>query len=278
MEPKPKGLEGYGAWFKDALVAEAYPNRPPYPEAAIRRLRELAERASVPGGTERTVLDVGCGTGDVARRLAPLVDRVDAVDFSGAMIAQGQRLPGGDHPHLRWMENAVEEAPLAPPYALVTAGESLHWMAWEVVLPTLRAALAPGGVLALLNRHWDPPPVWARLKPIFAAYSANTDFQPYDLVTELTKRGLFREVSRETCGPEPWRPTLEEYLLCRHSQNGFSRTHMGPGRAAAFDTAIEQALADLCREGLIQESGGRYELCVRATVVWGEPLMGEVEA
>ena len=46
----------------------------------------------------RTVLDLGCGTGYLARPLAPLVDRVDAIDISAAMIEEGKRLLGSDHP------------------------------------------------------------------------------------------------------------------------------------------------------------------------------------
>jgi SAM-dependent methyltransferase len=273
MRPKPKGIAGdYGAWFKDARIAEAYPHRPPYPEGAIRQLVALAAQGAGTEGAPRAVLDLGCGTGDVARRLAPLVDRVDAVDFSAAMLAQGRRQAGGAHPHLRWIEAPAETAPLDPPYALATAGESLHWMAWDAVLPRLRRALAPGAVLALLNREWDSPPaVRERLRPIFACYGANRDYRPYDLVAELEGRGLLRVAGRLACGSEPWRPTLGEYLLCRHSQNGFSRTHMGAEAAAAFDAAVTDALAGLCRDGVITERAGRYELSVVATVVWGEP-------
>ncbi|MBV9278962.1 MAG: class I SAM-dependent methyltransferase, partial [Chloroflexi bacterium] len=51
----------------------------------------------------RVVLDAGCGTGDVARPLAPLVDRVDAVDISAGMIERGRRLPGGENPAITWI-------------------------------------------------------------------------------------------------------------------------------------------------------------------------------
>lgn len=276
MAPKPKHWDGdYGAWFKDAQVAAAYPHRPPYPASAIHALAQLAAAADGPPGHRRAVLDIGCGTGDVARRLAPLVDRIDAIDFSGAMIAQGQRLPGGAHPAIRWTESAVETAPLSPPYALVTAGESLHWMRWDVVLPRLRAALAPSGVLAILTRDWDQPQALRdRLRPIFARFSANKDYRPRNLLAELAQRGLFRERGRRRCGPEPWHPTLGEYLRCRHSQNAFAREQMGPADVAAFDAAIAAALSELCREGVVREAGGRYLLQVEATVVWGEPLGG----
>lgn len=192
MTPKPKHWDGdYGAWFKDAQVAAAYPHRPPYPTAAIDVLVQLAGAADGAPGRRRAVLDIGCGTGDVARRLAPLMDRIDAVDFSDAMIAQGQRLPGGAHPAIRWTESAVETAPLSPPYALVTAGESLHWMRWDVVLPRLRAALAPGGVLAILNRDWDQPQALRdRLRPIFARFSANKDYRRIASRENVTCRGI----------------------------------------------------------------------------------------
>jgi len=64
----------------------------------------------------------------LARPLAPLVDRIHAVDWSAAMIEGGRRLPGGDHPNLIWTVGAAETVALVPPYGLVTAGASLHWM------------------------------------------------------------------------------------------------------------------------------------------------------
>src|SRR5436305_1156886 len=65
MEPKPAqwGAE-FGAWFTDTAIAEAYSNRPPYPQDAIELLVSLiADRP-------RVVLDAGSGTGDLARRLS----------------------------------------------------------------------------------------------------------------------------------------------------------------------------------------------------------------
>jgi SAM-dependent methyltransferase len=257
----------YGAWFKDPLVAQAYPRRPPYPDEAIALL------ASLTAGDSMAVLDLGAGTGDLARRLAPLVGRVDAVDASEAMVAQGKALPGGDHPHLRWIIGTAEAAPLEPPYALATAGESLHWMDWEVVLPRVARALAPGAVLAIANRSWDGPPALRdRLVPIFERYSPVPDYRPYDLIAELTSWGLFAEVGRRRCGPALWTPTVAEYVECRHSQRGGSRTHMGPDTVAAFDAAIAGVLAELCRDGTLEERDGHLQLSVTSTVVWGHAL------
>jgi SAM-dependent methyltransferase len=268
MLPKPDHLSGeYGAWFKDPLLAAAYPSRPPYPKQVIQQLAALAV------DEPRHVLDIGCGTGDLARRLAPLVDRVDAVDFSAAMLERGAGLADSRAANLRWIEGAVEDVPLAGPYALVTAGESLHWMAWDVVLPRLAPLLTRHGALAIAERDWDgPPALRSRLGPIFARYTPIRNYQPLDLAEELVQRGLFEELGRSTCEPEPWTPTVEDYLECRHSQRGFSRTHMGVDAAEAFDAAIRRLLDELCADGTIARHDGRLQLTVRATVVWGRPL------
>ena len=74
------------------------------------------------------MLDLGAGEGPLARPLAARVDQVDAVEISAAMVSEGRRRPGGDAANLRWIIGAAETARLGGPYALVTAGASMHWM------------------------------------------------------------------------------------------------------------------------------------------------------
>ena len=264
MQPKPELYRSeYGAWFKDPLVVAAYPSRPSYAEAAIQFVAQLA------CDEPRRVLDVGCGTGDVARRLAPLVDGVDAVDHSEAMLSAGKAAPGGDAANLRWILSRVEDASLDPPYALITAGESLHWLDWDIVMPRFAAMLTPCGVLALVSRSWEGPP--ALRERMFLQRHALTVWQNVNLIEELTTRGLFQKLGEEDCGTEPWQPTIEQYLDCRHSQRSFSRTHMGPVAAAAFDSDIRALLEDLCQRGTIGCEDGRLQLSATSSVTWGRP-------
>jgi hypothetical protein len=88
----------------------------------------------------------------------------------------------------------------------------------------------------------------------------------------LTQRRLFEKWGERRCGPEPWSPTIDEYLEGRHSQRGFSRTHMGAQAASAFDIDVRQVLEDLNAQGAIAISDGRLQLTVEATVTWGKPL------
>lgn len=259
MEPKPVGWSSdYGAVFRDASIVDRYPLRPPYPAETIDVLSELAH-----GGA---VLEAGCGLGELGRALAPRVQRVDAVDVSTRMIARGRKLAGGDAANLRWIEAAIEEAPLEGPYGLIVAGESIHWFDWERVLPRFASCLAPDGVLALVYRDWlRDERVRHRLGPIYARHSSNPDFQRLDPLVELERRGLFRPLGRRTTAPVRWRPTLEELLGCHHSQSGFAVDRQRD--PAAFDAEVAAVV-----EGLVERSEGRFELDVAADVAWGEPL------
>lgn len=260
MRPKPAHLApAYGAQFGDAGVVAAYRHRLPYPLATLDLLVALVVDAP------RAVLDVGCGRGELARPLATVVDRVDAVDRSAPMIAHGCRLPHGDHPHLTWIHGAMEEAPLRPPSALITAGASLYWMEWSVVLPRFAAALAPGGSLAIVGQAVAPNPWDADQQGLIDSYSTNRDYQPYDLVDELASRGLFRRDGARRTDPVPFTLSIAAYVASFHAHNGFSRERMGAARADAFDAA---ALA-LVRA---YRPSGRVDLAVAGTVVWGRPL------
>lgn len=261
-EPKPAqwGPDN-GSVFAEPSVAAAYRHRPPYPPAAIAALAGLLARH-----TPAHVLDAGCGTGHVARPLAPLVERVDAVDIAPTMLAAGQQAQGGDHPQIRWACSPLETFVADPPYALIVAGASLHWMEWEVVLPRFASWLAPGGVLALIDERTESTPWGDEIRPAVTRFSTNRDFQPYTTRTiadELARRGLFRELGEMPIAPVPFAQPVADYIAAFHARNGLARERMGAS-AAAFDAALAAILAPYCPDGVVR-------LQVGAGLIWGEP-------
>ena len=104
----------------------------------------------------KAVLDVGCSTGLITRNLMEFGDRVDGVDFSENMIETAKILPNGNHPGINWICGPVEEVLLSPPYALITAGQSLHWMDWEVVFPRFKESLTRNGTWQSSARKTRP--------------------------------------------------------------------------------------------------------------------------
>src|SRR5260370_41319221 len=86
---------GYAAAFQDQSVVEAYRHRPPYPAETFDILTRLLSHEPT------SVLDVGCGRGELARHLAERVEEVDPADVSRSMIEHGKQLPNGNHPRLQ---------------------------------------------------------------------------------------------------------------------------------------------------------------------------------
>ncbi|HZN54773.1 MAG TPA: class I SAM-dependent methyltransferase [Candidatus Polarisedimenticolaceae bacterium] len=96
-------------------------------------------------------LDVGCGTGAFARKLAARAARVEAIDLSPEMIrVASSRSPG--LPHLAFREADVSAMALAPAsYDAIATLATLHHLDADAVVPRLVSALRPGGTLAILD-------------------------------------------------------------------------------------------------------------------------------
>ena len=260
MIPKPNGLQPkYGAQFKDQSIVAAYQHRPRYPQEVFKILSALIT------DQPRHVLDVGCGTGFIARHLINYVDKIDAVDFSPQMIATGKSLLGGDHPALNWIEGPVEKVPLSPPYALVTAGESLHWMDWYIVLPRFQNLLTAGGYLALVETETLAPLWHDELIEIIQRYSTNRDYEPYHLSQELQMRGLFKKLGEKRTARLPMVQPIDFYIESWHARNGLSRDRMSQETAAAFDREAKALILRFCPNGYVESQ-------IAGHVQWGMPM------
>ena len=229
------------AQYQDQCVVDDYHLRPLYPEETFSLLARLVEP-----GCQR-VLDVGCGTGEIARRIAPYVEYVDAVDLSPAMIAKGKSRAGGEVPNLNWIVGEVETAPLTPPYSLITAAASLHWMDWSVVLPRFAQVLTPKGVLAILAEDAPAVPNLEVLWKLMRDYWTFPEYQPFDVIEVLTQRGLFAIEGEEWTAPVAWEQPIADYIGSFHARTGFSRERMGAAASEAFDVAAAQILWAICR-------------------------------
>jgi SAM-dependent methyltransferase len=256
VQPKPRGLDRrYADQFCDAAMVDAYAARAPYPAALDPLFVELC------GGPEARVLDLGCGTGELARRLAPKVGAIVAVDQSAPMIARARTLPGGDAPNLHWIVGRVEEVALDGPFSSALAAESFHWFDWQALVPRL-AGCVPSGRLILAERREAPSPWTADIARLLARFSTNRDFEPFDLIDELTRRRCLRVEGRLPLRPQPFVQPLDDYVTSFHSRNGFSRARMGAAEARAFDDAVRAVMAPHAAEDVVT-------LSIVTRVVWG---------
>lgn len=125
--------------------AERYDRaRPGYPPALIRDLMELA-------GSPRSVLEVGCGTGQLTKPLAEAGFAITAVEL-GAALAEVARRNLAPFPGVRVEVGAFETWPLpADRFDAVVSATAFHWIDPAVRLTRAAAALRPGGALALVT-------------------------------------------------------------------------------------------------------------------------------
>jgi SAM-dependent methyltransferase len=247
-----------GRVFDDREVAALYRYRPPYPHEVFDTLERLIV-------DPRVVMDAGTGTGALARVLARTVERIDAVDPSAAMLAEAAALPRGNDPHIRWIQARAEDAVLSGPYGLITAGASLHWMEWGIVLPRFRAALAPGARVAVIDIEsvHPPGPLRDAQLEIIQRYSPLDDHvETADMVGTLVERGLFVLEGQERTNPVAFEQSVDDVLHRLHSTSTLSRLTLGD-KLDDFDAELRAAYAshgvDKARFGVV------------GYVAWGKP-------
>jgi 2-polyprenyl-3-methyl-5-hydroxy-6-metoxy-1,4-benzoquinol methylase len=132
----------------------------------------MMERRSVPEGWNRNthyhdrllaalpvdcrrVLDVGCGLGTFARRLARGAEHVDALDRDRDALAQAERL-SRDLPNVRFVEADFLTWQPDGPYDAVSMIAVLHHLPFRAALMKAAALLRPGGVLLVLGLDRSP--------------------------------------------------------------------------------------------------------------------------
>jgi SAM-dependent methyltransferase len=265
MDDRPACLKEHWDAFCNEGVVAAYAYRPPYPDEAIDGLAGLVSSSA-------SVVDIGCGTGEIARRLAPCFSRVDAIDASTAMIRRGQQSANGTHPGLQWICARVEDWQFTTTYDLAVAAGSLHWMQWSVVLPKLAQALGAHGLLAILPDGGASPvrvPWQPSLTSLIGEYSAMRNWVPVDVVQEIAGRGLFQETHRFSTAPVAFRQSVDEYVEYMHSQAGLSRAKMAAEAVAEFDRHLRNLVEPY------QDVDCHLTFEVTSTVVCGRPLRGQ---
>ena len=111
------------------------------------------------GQTGQHLLDLGTGTGTLARNFALRGCRVTALDISEELIAEAERLDREagvfvDHRHGRAEETGLPDQA----FDVITAGTCWHWFERGVAAREAFRLLVPGGRIALCHQDWVPLP------------------------------------------------------------------------------------------------------------------------
>ena len=134
--------------------------RPPYPDALFGDLRQR-----VPISGAGRLLDVACGTGQIAFALAGDFAAVWAVDQESAFVAFGRaKAERLGVTNIEWLAGRAEEVTIEGPFELVAVGNAFHRLDRRRIAHRARSWLAPEGCLALLwgGTPWLGESGWQR--------------------------------------------------------------------------------------------------------------------
>ena len=156
------------------------------------------------------VLELGCGTGTMAVRLATGVHRYRATDFSARMIAIARAKPAPDS--LEFQVSSAETAFDGGPFDAICAFNLLHLVDdMPALLAQIQDALPPGGVL--ISRTWCFAELPLPFRGLFGVLRLVGLFPPVtwlrgaDLRRAITASGLVIELDK-TFGTRPQNPFI----------------------------------------------------------------------
>lgn len=102
------------------------------------------------GRPHALAVDVGCGTGQNCRLMAPHFHSVVGIDISECQLEEAKAEPG--HPNITYRRGAAEELPFADASVdLITAASAAHWFDQSRFLDEVSRVLKPRGCVALLG-------------------------------------------------------------------------------------------------------------------------------
>lgn len=152
---KPSEFRQWGATVEFGRTAADYArNRAGFPDAFFERLAALG-----PIQPGMRALDLGTGTGTLARGLAMRGCDVTGLDRSAEMLAQAAALDRAAGVTIRYIESAAERTGLPDAsFDLVTAGQCWHWFERAAAALEVRRLLTSGGRIVIAHFDWIPLP------------------------------------------------------------------------------------------------------------------------
>ncbi len=252
--------------------------RLPYPAGLSDALRDAMEL----DGHGRAI-DVGCGPGLIALRIAHLFEEVVGLDPDAGMIAEAKRL-AAEHgvKNARWVRMRAEELPAGlGEFRVATFGASFHWMDRDLVAATILQMLEPGGAFVHVDAfhyrekiegdeplpHPEPPHDAIRelireyLGPKRRAGQTTREVFPSGEEIVLGRAGFEAPQRVRITGSETIVRTPDD-VLAHHLSSSSSAPHLFGDRLAQFEGDVRQILADSSPSGRFAERTGDTELII----------------
>jgi ubiquinone/menaquinone biosynthesis C-methylase UbiE len=154
----------------DGIAGRYDATRQSYPAEIVDTLLTTARI-----GPGAAVLEIGCGTGQLTRRLAGRSLDLTVIDIGATLVATARR--NVPDPTVRFEVSAFEEFTDPGPFDLVVSATAFHRIDPDVGLARVARLLRPGGWLALLSTgERYPEPLRADLRGLWMKYNPTDEW------------------------------------------------------------------------------------------------------
>lgn len=212
-----------------------------------RFFERLAAMGIIRAGGE--ALDLGTGTGTIARGLARRGMKVTGLDKSDAMIAQARHLDEAAAVSVRYLTARAEDTGLpASSLDLVTAGQCWHWFDRPRAAAEAMRILRGGGRIVIGHFDWIPLAgnVPEATENLIRAHNAEWNLWGGSGIYPQWFRDLgnagFREIESFTFDIDV--PYSQQAWRGRIRASAGVGAAMGPERVAQFDAALAAVLEE----------------------------------
>jgi SAM-dependent methyltransferase len=243
--------------------------RPPYPDELMDDLRQR-----LPASGRGRLLDLACGTGQIAFPLADYFAEVWAVDQEEGSVAFGRaKADAAGIANISWLSGSAESVALDGSFELIAVGNAFQRLRRRFVAGRMYRWLQPGGGAALL---WGGSP-WAGDRPwqqamaelfedwlakagatdrVPAGWAAAMEEDPHEQV--LGRAGLQYVGRFEFSVRQTW--TVETLTGFVYSTSFLNRETLGE-KLSAFERDLAERLLPYERDGSFEaQASYAYEL------------------
>jgi predicted TPR repeat methyltransferase len=151
---------GIAAAFDELYAGMTDPFGAELPQYRYQRRKYDSLLSMLPQRPYQRVLDIGCGLGSLARKLAPFAQHVHGTDISSAAIGQARKLSTA-HPNIIYsQEDMLGGTRQEPGFDLIVLADILYYIdpltetALKTIVRNVSSRLAPGGLLMVVDHYF----------------------------------------------------------------------------------------------------------------------------